>query len=67
LIHRGSSPAKIKPATTDLWASRDTSSSRVPPATASMAALTDSELPQVEKKAWPAPTASAINCSARAR
>ncbi len=31
------------------------------------AAFTDSELPQVEKNAWRAPTASAINCSARER
>ena len=61
---RGCTPEKIRPATTDLCASRPTSSSPLPPATASIAALTDRELPQVEKKAWSAPTASAISSSA---
>lgn len=38
-----------------------------PPATAIIAAFTDSELPQVEKKAISAPTASAIRFSASER
>ena len=38
-----------------------------PPATASIAAFTDNELPHVEKNAMSAPTASAINCSASER
>ena len=66
-IHRGCIPPKTSPATTDLCASRLTSRSPRPPATASMAALTDKELPQVEKKACSAPTASAISCSAADR
>src|SRR5204863_5472344 len=45
----GRIPAKIKPETTDLCASRPTSSSSPGPATASIAALTDRELPHVEK------------------
>lgn len=52
----------------DLWLSRATS--RPPslfPATAIIDALTDRELPQVEKKAERAPTASAISSSARVR
>ena len=57
-------PEKTRPATTDLCASRLISRSPWPPATASMAALTDRELPQVEKKACSAPTASAISSSA---
>jgi hypothetical protein len=56
----------ISPATTDLWALRETSSFSPGPATASMALFTDSELPHVEKNAWSAPTASAISFSAPA-
>ncbi len=37
------------------------------PGAASIAALTDRELPQVEKNAWSAPTASAISVSAAFR
>src|ERR1700712_5928502 len=48
-IHRGCNPAKIKPAVTDLCASRLTNKSPDTPATASVAAFTDRELPQVEK------------------
>jgi len=62
---RGSTPLKIRPATTDLWASRPSSSWPRPPATASIAALTDRELPAVEKNAWSAPTASATGRSLR--
>jgi hypothetical protein len=59
---------EIRPATIDLWLSRPTSNPPVdPPATAIVAAFTDSELPHVEKNAVDAPTASAINSSARAR
>ena len=47
-----------------MCASRLTSRSPDTPATASIAAFTDSELPQVEKNACSAPTASAINSSA---
>lgn len=49
--HTGRMPERMSPDTTDLWASRPTSSSSCGPATDSMADLTDSELPQVEKKA----------------
>ena len=63
-IQRGCNPEKINPAVTDSWASRLTSSSPDTPATASIAAFTDRELPQVEKNACSAPTAAAINSSA---
>ncbi len=64
-IHRGWMPEKISPPTIDLWLSRGTSRPPSdPPATAIIAARTDSELPHVEKNAVDAPTASAINCSA---
>src|SRR4051812_24782546 len=46
----GRTPDKIRPDTSDLWASRPTSISSCGPATDSMAALTDKELPYVEKK-----------------
>ena len=65
--HRGRRPEKTRPATTDLCASRPSSRSPSAPATASMAAFTDSELPQVEKNACSAPTASAISSSAVSR
>ncbi len=65
--HTGSTPERIRPATTDLCASRPTTSFSCGPATASMADLTDSELPQVEKKVWSACTASAISCCACSR
>ena len=52
VIQRGCTPEKISPATIDLWLSRPTSRPpSAPPATAIIAALTDSELPQVEKNA----------------
>ena len=46
---------------------RRSSPPSAPPATAIMAALTESELPHVEKNAASAPTASAIRSSARCR
>lgn len=68
VIHRGVTPLKINPATIDLCESRATSNPPGSfPVTAIIAALTDSELPQVEKNAWSARTASAISCSAAAR
>lgn len=63
--HTGSIPDRIRPDTTDLCASRPISSFSCGPATESMAALTDRELPHVEKKVCSAWTASAISCSAR--
>ncbi len=74
--HRGSTqtgtmPDRISPDTTDLWASRPISSFSCGPATDSMAALTDRELPHVLKKVCSACTASAISscadCSTRPR
>ena len=47
--HTGSMPDRISPETTDLWASRPISSLSCGPATASIAAFTDRELPHVEK------------------
>jgi hypothetical protein len=47
--HTGSMPDRISPETTDLWASRPISSFSCGPATASIAAFTDRELPHVEK------------------
>ncbi|SIK28132.1 Uncharacterised protein [Mycobacteroides abscessus subsp. abscessus] len=68
MIQRGCTPEKIKPAMIDLWLSRPTSNPPShPPATAIIAAFTESELPQVEKKADDAPTASAISSSACAK
>lgn len=63
-IQYGRTPEKISPATMDLWLSLATSRPPSCPATAIMAAFTDSELPQVEKNAASAPTASAISSSA---
>ena len=55
----------ITPAITDLWALRDHQQLLAGPATASIAVLTDSELPHVEKKVCSAPTASAMSSCAR--
>ncbi len=63
-IHRGWIPEKMRPATIDLWASRLMRRSPFPAATARTAALTERELPHVEKNACSAPTASAMSCSA---
>ena len=60
-IHFGCNP-KTRPAVTDLWGSPLTKRSPPNPVTASIAAFTDNELPQVEKNACSAPTASVINC-----
>lgn len=52
VIHRGVTLLKIRPATIDLCESRPASSPPGSlPATAIIAAFTDSELPQVEKNA----------------
>ncbi len=61
----GSTPLTTTAAMTDLWALRDSSSFSPGPAAASMAVFTDRELPQVEKNACSAPTASAISSWAR--
>ncbi len=63
--HTGSMPERISPDTTDLWASRPISSFSCGPATASIAAFTDRELPHVEKNVCSACTASAISSWAR--
>lgn len=60
----GSTPLTTTPEITDLCALRDSSSFSPGPAAASMAVLTDSELPHVEKNARSAPTASAISSCA---
>lgn len=62
--HTGWMPLMISPATTDLCALRLTSSFSPGPATEIIALFTDSELPQVEKKALSASTASAMRSSA---
>lgn len=61
----GSTPPTMTAAITDLCAFRESSSFSPGPATDSMAVLTERELPQVEKNAWSAPTASAIRSWAR--
>lgn len=61
----GSTPEMISPATTDLWASRPISSFSCGPATDSIAAFTDRELPHVLKNVCSACTASAISSWAR--
>lgn len=50
----------ITAAITDLWELREISSFSPGPATASIPVFTQRKLPQVEKNAWSAPTASAI-------
>ncbi|SCE23227.1 hypothetical protein GA0115245_126817 [Streptomyces sp. di188] len=62
--HTGSTPDRISPGTTDLWASRPISSFSCGPATVSIAAFTDRELPQVLRKVCSACTASAISSCA---
>jgi hypothetical protein len=59
-------PASSSPETTLLWMFRAINSFSPGPATAIIAVFTDSELPQVEKKAVSACTASAMSsCACR--
>jgi hypothetical protein len=65
VIQRGWMPEKIRPPAMDSWLSCGTGRPvSAPPATSIIAALTDSEMPHVEKNADDAPTASAISSSA---